>query len=301
MNQPRVLVAGGTGLLGHGLLTTAPTGWEVQATYHERLPPLEWRAQFSQMDVCDEAQVREVILGCAPTVVIHTASIGSVDLAERDPEAVRRINIGGLQAVARACEKVAALLVFISSNAVFDGANPPYAEDAPRRAVNRYGALKIEAEDWLEASGVPHLTFRPILLYGWPLPGGRSNVVTRWVADLEAGHNVEVAEDVYSMPLSASSCADAIWTALRLNRRGTYHVAGGDRTSLVGFARATARAFDLDERLIVPVPSAHFTTLAPRPHDTCFITTKMAQDLGVRPLGIREGLSAMVRTRAAIR
>jgi dTDP-4-dehydrorhamnose reductase len=301
MNQRRVLVAGGTGLLGHALLDAAPDGWEVEATWHLRRPPDAEQTKFHPLDVLDEDAVFRLIDAWRPDVVVHAASVGSVDLAERDPETVRRVNVGGLQNVARACARVGATLVFISSNAVFDGAAPPYAEDAAVHAVNTYGAIKIEAEQWLQSANVPHVIFRPLLMYGWPLPDGRSNAVTRWLNDLEAGRPVDVADDIHSMPLHAGNCADAIWAAIRLDRRGVYHVAGADRVTLVAFARETARVFDLPMALIRPVPSEHFTAFAPRPTDTSFTTTKMVRELGVRPSGIREGLAAMRRAREQAR
>jgi dTDP-4-dehydrorhamnose reductase len=297
---PRVLVTGGTGLLGQALLRSAPEGWEVSATFHRQLPPTDWRHCFLELDVSDQDAVLEVVALFRPTVVIHTASIGSVDLAERDPEGVRRINVGGLQAVARACHGAGARIALISSNAVFDGSHPPYAEDAPRRAVNAYGAIKIETEEWLERNGPPYVIFRPIMMYGWPLPGGRSNAVTRWLAEMEAGRPIEVASDIFSMPLLASNSADAIWEGLKRDCRGVYHLAGADRVTLVDFAHETARVFGCPDSLVVPVPSARFDGLAPRPLDTSFVTSKMAQQLGVRPIGIREGLLAMQRTRQRV-
>ena len=297
----RVLVAGGTGLLGQALLATAPASYDVLATSYRNTPPPEWRSRFRRVDVRDAEAVHEVIAGFRPAAVVHAASVGSVDQAEQDPEGVRSVNIGGLQAVARACDRVGALVVFVSSNAVFDGTNPPYAEDAPCCAINRYGALKIEAERWLLASGVPHVIVRPILMYGWPLAGGRGNAVTRWLEDFEAGRPVRVAEDIHSMPLLASNGAEAIWSAIQGNSRGIYHVAGADRVSLADFARETARVFGYRDGLVVPVPSSSFTTLAPRPLDTSFVTSKMERDLGVRPIGIREGLVEMQRTRVLSR
>lgn len=293
----RVLIAGGVGLLGHALLASAPSGLELRATYHERQPEPEWSARFRPMDVCDEPGVMAAIEEFRPDVVIHAASIGSVDLAEREPDRVRRVNIGGLQVVMRACARVGARLIFISSNAVFDGRHPPYDEHAPRSAANEYGRLKIEAEELVESSGLPNAIVRPILMYGWPVAGGRNNAVTRWLADFESGRPVEVADDIYSMPLRASNCAEAIWAVIRLERLGIYHVAGADRVTLAEFARETARVFAAPERLVVPVPSSHFSSLAPRPADTSFVTAKMVRDLGVRPIGIHEGLVDMRRTR----
>ena len=299
MHSARVLVTGGTGLLGKALLDAAPSGWRVVATAHRTCPPVEWAHRFTPLDLEDRAAIARVIDEVDPTVVIHAASIGSVDEAERHPEAVRRVNVGGTQAIGEACARHGAQLVFISSNAVFDGRHPPYAEDAPLQALNRYGALKIEAETWVRTQSIPHLIIRPILMYGWPFPGGRDNAMTRWLSQLERGHPFDVAEDIYSMPLLATNAAEAVWAAIGRGRSGTYHVAGADRVSLVEFARAVAQVFGHDERLIRPVPGASMAGLAPRPHDTSFVTTKMQQDLAVHPIGIREGLASLLRTRAA--
>jgi len=301
MKTPRVLIVGGTGLLGKALLEATPEGWEVSATYHRNAPPADWRHQCYAMDVRDQAAVDALVVRVRPSVIVHAAAVGSVDEAERDPARVGEVNVYGTQAVGRACARWNARFVFISSNAVFDGRCPPYDEEAPLHAVNRYGALKIEAERWIQQHGPSDaLIIRPILMYGWPPAGGRDNAVTRWLRQLEAGQTVEAAEDIYSMPLYAGNCAQTVWAAIQRGRSGTYHIAGADRVSLVDFARATARTFGLEERLVVPVPSHRFAGLAPRPADTSFVTAKMERELGVRPLGIAEGLAIMQRLRAAV-
>ena len=296
----RVLITGGTGLLGKALLETAPNGWEVFATSHRNSPPEIWKDRFSSLDVLDETAVERLGRELRPQLVIHTASIGSVDEAEREPERVAEVNVGGTQAVGRMCAHVGALLVFVSSNAVFDGSQPPYPEEAPVRSVNRYGAIKIAAEAWVRASGLAHVIIRPILMYGWPCPGGRGNVVTRWLDRLERGHPVEVDEEIVAQPLLAANCAQGIWSAVAGPRSGTFHLAGADRLSLVEFARETARVFGCDERLVTPASCDRLARFAPRPRDTSFVTTRMEHELGVRPLGVQEGLTLMQQARACV-
>ena len=300
MGPHRILITGGTGLLGKALLETAPKDCELSATCHRNRPPTEWREIFHIVDVRDREQVERLIMSLHPQVVIHAASMGSVDEAEQNPEQVFEVNVGGTQAVGRACGRVGALCVFISSNAVFDGLQPPYAEEAPLRAVNRYGQIKIAAETWLRESGLPYVIVRPLLIYGWPFPGGRGNVVTRWVDEMEQGRSVTVADDIYSRPLPATNAADGIWAAVARQQTAVYHLAGANRVSLVEFARETARVFGCDERLIIPISRDRMTQFAPRPRDTSFITTKMEQELGVRPIEIREGLVAMQRARTLV-
>jgi len=296
-----MLITGGTGLLGSALLETAPgDGMEVFATAYGHQPPPRWRDRFYLLDVRDEAAVIRLVETVRPTVVIHTASFGRVDEAERQPQLVAEVNVRGTRYVGEACARIGASLVFISSNAVFDGTQAPYAEDAPLRAINRYGALKIAAEEWIRTRcPVPYAIIRPILMYGWPLPGGRQNVVTRWLADLEQGHPIQVAEALYSQPLLATNCAEAVWACVVGGRTGIYHVGGADRLSLLEFARQAAEVFGYDGRHVRPATKRFLNQFAPRPRDTSYVTTKMVQELGVRPIGTLEGLAIMRRERVA--
>lgn len=299
MTGQRVLITGGTGLLGKALLETVPAGIVALATHHRLPPPEGWRDRFKPLDVRQGPAVEQLLAEIQPAVVIHTASIGGVEEAERDPDAVRRVNVEGTRNLLRACEKNSAALIFISSNAVFDGSSPPYREDAPLRAVNRYGQIKIEAERLVGSSSIPHLIVRPILMYGWPLAEGRQNAVTRWLKDLEEGKPVQAAQDIVSMPLWVGDCARAVWQGILKEHRGIVHLAGADRVSLARFAQEVCSVFDCDPLLIRPVQNQELPGLAPRPRDTSFTIERMLNTFGIEPVGIREGLTLMRERRVA--
>ena len=296
----RVLITGGTGLLGKALLETSPEGLEVRGTYYQNPPPVEWARWFTPLDLQQPSSVESAFQWARPTLVIHTASVGSVDEAERFPEQVRRINVEGTRRIGEACRLSGSGLIYISSNAVFDGDHPPYSEESKTHAVNQYGRFKIEAEQWVSGSGLDPLIVRPILLYGWPFPGGRSNAVTRWLNHLEKGEPVQVAEDLISMPLRAVDCAQALWEAVRRRCRGVLHLAGPEKVSLAEFARETARIFGCEEGLVHPVPNRQLGLAAARPRDTSFLLDRMKKELGLTPMGPHEGLNWMYKSRALV-
>jgi dTDP-4-dehydrorhamnose reductase len=289
----KVLITGGTGLLGKTLLETLPPQVTPFATYHSAPLPDSSVGEFLPLDVRRQSEVDKLVANVQPDVVVHAASIGSVDYTEKHPQETRTVNVQGTQYIVDACRQHRARIVFISSNAVFDGQNPPYDEQAPTNSVNYYGKLKIEGEQVVRQSGIPFVIIRPILMYGWPNPDRRANPVTWWVNSLEQGKPLKIVDDVYSKPLLAKNCAEACWAAILQERTGIYHVAGRDHVTLYEFALETARVFDLDESLITPVPSSYFPNIAPRPKDTSFTTRKMEQELGVLPIGIKDGLRYM--------
>lgn len=294
----RVLITGGTGLLGIAIQHSAPTDVQGFLVYYPgRLLPVPLRFPILSADVTDIKQMQFAFEWAMPDVVIHTAAIGSVDFAERNREQTRKVNVGGTEVVTELCKIFKSRLIYISSNAVFDGRAPFYSETAPLNPINYYGKLKAEAENIVRESSLSWAIVRPILLYGWPYPGERDNPVVWWVHSLEIGNNIMVVDNVFNKPLPAWSCAHVVWEVIRQNRTGIYHAAGRDHLSLYQFALKVAEVFELEAKLITPVPDSYFPEIAPRPQDTSFNTTKMESDLGVQTIGVIEGLIRMKNER----
>lgn len=261
--------------------------------FPERSLPVALPFPTLTADVTDRKQMQSVFKWAKPDVVIHTAAIGSVDFAERNREQTRKVNVGGTEVVAALCQIFKSRFIYISSNAVFDGRTPFYSETARVNPINYYGQLKVEAENVVRESSIPWTIVRPILMYGWPYPGERDNPVVWWVRSLENGKPIKVVDNVFNKPLPAWSCAEVVWEVIRQNRTGIYHAAGRDHLSLYQFALQVAEVFDLDARLITPVPDSYFPEIAPRPRDTSFDTTKMENDLGIKTVGVKDGLIRM--------
>lgn len=297
--KKRVLITGGTGLLGLAIQQLAPMGTQGFSVYFpERSLPEPLPFPIRAADVTDRRQMQSVFEWAIPDVVIHTAAIGSVDFAERNREQARKVNVGGTEVVAELCQIFNSRLIYISSNAVFDGITPFYSEVAPVNPINYYGQLKVEAENIVLNSSIQGVIVRPILMYGWPYPGERDNPVVWWIRSLESGKGIKVVDNVFSKPLSVWSCVEAVWAIVERGASGIYHVAGRDHISLYQFALLTAEVFNLNTDLIEPVPDSYFPEIAPRPRDTSFDTTKLEEELGWKPVGVKEGLLSMKNRRA---
>jgi len=73
----KVLITGGSGLLGRYLVKTAPEDWRIFSTYKknwQREKPAIWY----HLDIRNRAEVMELFDLIKPDIVIHCASIGSV-------------------------------------------------------------------------------------------------------------------------------------------------------------------------------------------------------------------------------
>ena len=293
MVRKTLLLLGGTGLLGKALIDTCPRDVEIHATHVRDLPATVSDTRFTRLDVTDREGVLRLFERSQPDTVVHLAGIGSVDFAEKDQHESWTINVGGTRHVIDACHQFGVRLIYLSSNAVFDGACPPYDEDAVRRPVNYYGQLKVEAEDAVRSSGLDHAVVRAILMYGWHYPQARENPVTMWIRLLEDRKPVHAVNDRYWQPLYVEDCTRLIWRILEKKKAGVYNISGPERLSLFEFALHTARVFGLESARIEGVPSSFFTTIAPRPVDTSFRSDKIRTECGLQPLGVVAGLERM--------
>jgi len=248
------------------------------------------------MDVVDEASVHYVFDRVRPHVVIHCAALGSVDYCERNPECARITNVGGVAHILNAALAHRAKVVFISSNAVFGGNGAaPYAEDDGRFPVNMYGVLKKHAEDLVMEYYEDWLIVRPIMLYGWPYRGGRSNWATRVIEFLKAGLPLKIVDDTVTQPTYAADCAEAIWKLIAADETGIFHVGGCDRLSLYGFAMSVANVWGLDGAgLLEPVSSDYFSNIVRRPQDATYDLTRMISCVA-NPVRLHDGLERMLK------
>lgn len=284
----KVLITGGSSLLGKALSTTAPDCADLHSTWFTNYVT----GCAYHLDISNKSQVAYIFERVKPEIVIHCAAVGSVDYTENHFIETHQVNVLGTENVLRCAQDFKALFVYISTNAVFDGAAPPYEETRPRQPVNRYGSIKREAED-LVMAGFNWLIIRPFMLYGWPYHGGRSNWFVTILSRLEKGETVKLVDDTYWQPSLALDVAQAIWRLIQPDIAiGIYHVASDERVSLYEFGLKIAEVWGYDAGLVQPIKSSSLKGIAPRPQDTTFRLDKL-HGLGIKLRGIEEGLRAL--------
>ncbi len=205
----RWLVTGAAGQLGRTALALAPQrGIEATGVTH------------AQLDIADEAAVRDALDRVRPAVVLNCAAFTATDRCETEPEAARRGNVLGPAVLAQAC-RGRARLVHISSDYVFDGrAFMPVPEDAPTGPLSAYGRSKLGGEQAVRAAGGDHLIVRTQWVFG---PG--PNFVRTILRAAQKGEPLRVVEDQLGRPTWTTPLVRAIFHAVEAGASGTLHVA----------------------------------------------------------------------------
>jgi len=294
----RILITGGTGLLGLALVDTANADYEISATYVGDYTQSDTdRVKYVKLDIRNIEGHSRLFREFKPEAVIHTAGVGSPDQAEKHKEETEKINIDGIRNIINHCEAHRSKFIYISSNGIYDGQNAPYKEEVEASPINYYGEIKLEGERLTRGCAVPHAIVRPILMYGWNHPFERPNIVTFAISQLKKGAKVFAYDEVYVTPLFARNCAEAIWKIIEKGKYETFNIGGSQRASVYELVRNAAGIFGLDANLVLPVKQGFFSELVKRPRDTSYDTEKMRKVLGVKPLSINEGLMLMKKSK----
>jgi len=296
----KILITGGTGLLGKALVETNNSVRDITAVYIGNYAMQDGSsAKYIKADICDKDAMGDIFASTIPDVVIHTAGAANVDFCEKNQASGRRANVYGTEVITSLCKIYGSKMVFISTNAVFDGKNAPYSEAAAPCPLNIYGKMKLEAEKIVSSSGLKYQIIRPILMYGWNDERERANPVTWLINKLKNKETVNMVDDVYENPLFSNHCAEIIWALIDKNKEGYYHVAGTDVVNRYQFAHIVAEIFGLDKNLVKAVPSSFFKDIAPRPANTSYSTAKVEKDLNIKLPGLRKSLELMKNMKGA--
>jgi dTDP-4-dehydrorhamnose reductase len=128
----------------------------------------------SELDITDEAAVAEVVHGTAPSLVLNAAAWTDVDGCEADPQRAHLVNAIGPWWLARACARVGATLVQVSTDYVFGGSAPLDADGRPRgwmefdpvAPINAYGRSKWAGEQLVREALPAHHIVRTAWVNG---------------------------------------------------------------------------------------------------------------------------------------
>ncbi len=288
----KILITGGSGLLGKSLAETKPKDTVLILTCLRNIYGITTDDTWYKMDVRNRSDVSEIFQRVQPDAVIHCAAVGSVDYTESHYDEVAEVNFVGTQYVVDTANEYKTRMIYISSNAVFGGDHPPYDEQSPLEPANLYGNIKKRAERYVMDIADRWLIIRPFLLYGWPYQGGRTNwaatIIDRW----QNSDTLKMVNDCVWMPTYAPDCAEAIWKLLFQENNEIYNVASPERLTLYEFGLKVCEVFELDKNILEPVPSSYFKSMARRPVDTTYDLVKLSQ-AGIIMLDAKTGLEEM--------
>lgn len=274
-NQPRILVTGASGQLGHYILGRLENlgkkvvGWSQKSTgtlFGTELQPVD----FSHGEVIVQALER-----AQPDVIIHAGAMSGADDVRKEPDRGQLINTEATRIIADWAGSRGARLIFTSTDMVFNGSRPMWHEDDPVCPILAYGCTKASAEPFV--TDIPKgLVARISLLFG-PTLTGRPSFFTSTLNAIAQGQSRPVFVDEWRTPVDYITVA-RILCRLAIDRAdvtGVLHIGGPERMTRYDLLRQGALWAGLDSSLLIPVKSKELDLPEPRPSDLSLDTRRL--------------------------
>ena len=165
--------------------------------------------------------MRAALEGIQPELVVHPAGIPDLDIADADPARAYLVNVLGTRHVVESAHAVRAEVVYISTDAVFDGKKTrPYVESDLPSPITVYGRTKLGGETVVQTQP-KYWIFRVSVLFG----PGKTNFVEKGLRKIVAGEQYVVAGDQEGCATYTLDAAYKIMEVVEARRYGLYHLA----------------------------------------------------------------------------
>ena len=258
----KILITGAKGQLGNEL--TAILGAqhsEIGAidTQYENCEVIP--ADVDTLDITNTDNVISFLEKTQPDIVINCAAMTDVDGCETNFELAMKVNALGPLNLAKACNKIGAKLVHISTDYVFAGnGSHPYCEWDICAPNSIYGKSKFLGEQYVREQTSRYFIVRTAWLYGYI---GKNFVKT--ILNLAKGKDqIKVVNDQIGNPTNANDLAHHILKIALTDNYGIYHCTGAGEASWFDFASLIVEYAHLNCK-VLPCSTDEFPRPAKRP------------------------------------
>ena len=234
--------------------------------------------EYCRLDITDAAAVNAALMRIKPDAVIHCAAWTAVDAAEDEENRGRvyAVNVDGTANIASVCSALDCMLLYISTDYVFDGqGDEPWRPDCRTYApLNVYGRSKLEGE--LAVASAVERFF--IVRTAWVFGVNGKNFV-RTMLELGKTHDsLRVVNDQIGTPTYTPDLARLLADMIESEEYGYYHATNeGGFISWYDFAVEIFRQAGYSVE-VIPVSTAEYGLVkAARPFNSRLDKGKLTQ------------------------
>lgn len=305
---PTVLVTGAKGQLGKKIIDLLSDKYALVLTDSE------------EMDITDKSMVNQVLESSKPDIIIHGAAYTKVDAAEENKELCYKINSEGTKNIAEAARQNGAILIYISTDFVFDGDNKtPYLENNTPKPLSVYGQTKFEGEKYVQEICDKYYIIRVSWLFG-ELPDGHpgTNFVEAMLKLAKERDSLNIVNDQIGSPTYTNDLVNVIDQIIRSQDLGVrtqvgknlkpttynlspvpygiYHFSGNNACSWYDFAKEIFKQTGNNIKLN-PITSDQYPQKAKRPAYSYMAKDKIEKALGIKVRNWQEMVKEYINSR----
>ncbi|MBN2443653.1 MAG: dTDP-4-dehydrorhamnose reductase [Spirochaetales bacterium] len=243
----------------------------------------------NDFDIRQKKDVIKNVCEIKPDILIHMAAWVDVDGCEKKPQEAMEINYRGVMNITEACRMIDSKLIFISSDYIFDGIDPPlggYLENSESNPLNVYGKAKRFSEQYIQNMLHNYLIIRTAWLFG----GGnaQNSFILKVLDSLKYSNKFYAIVDQVGSPTYSVELGECLCKILKSkdfdSLKGIYHIANTGECSWYDQALKTVEFMygRTHQYKIIPVLMNSSSYYARRPKYSVLNTDKFYYATGIR-------------------
>lgn len=288
--KKRLLIIGGSGLLGTNWALAVRNSFNVHLALHHRLIEITG-VHSHQLDWQD---IREVERYCAkldPHIIVNACGFTDVDGCESNPRRSYDANVHVAKLFAQIATECDAKYVHISTDHIFDGSVKLVEETQSPCPLNTYAQHKYMAEQEILEICSSALICRTNFI-GWGTSYRRS-FSDEILDKLKSGSPISMFDDVFFSPVSTSQLVHVATILIEKSCAGIVNICSNERISKYEFSKKLATVFAFDPEQIQPVQAFRLRNQTKRPFDLSLSDTKLRKILNFSGITIDSTLEAL--------
>jgi len=286
----KYLILGANGLIGrHFVRLCKEKGIDYLGTRYSR--ESEGLIPFNQLEF---ARIPVFFDEVSPTVVVNGIGLaGGVNFCEENPAIGREYHVDATKIMVDWCRRNSAVFVYISTDYVFDGENPPYKEEDETNPLNLYGRLKLEGEQYTRANLERYVIARTTNVFGWDPETKTPNFLMSLMDMLKDKDIIKVPGFLYGNPTYVGDLASGIMDLIEKQHYGLYHIVGSENINRFDWALKLVGMIGLKGKTLERIDTPP-VDMVPRPLRSHLDTGKFRKVSNVKLHDVEEGLKLFI-------
>ena len=290
----KVLVTGGSGLLGQHLNFAISKNFKIRTTYNNNLGNCG-EFDSKKIDIRNELELNDLFQEFQPDIVIHAAAITNpIPKENQSTKDYFNLNVTATKNIASLCQDYHSKLIYISTDLVYAGYRGSFLkEDAKLIPASLYAETKLVGEMKVKESTDNYLILRTSLLYGFGLNHSRCHFHFM-IDELKNKRPVKLFTDQYRTPISLNDASSIISHLAEMDVKDEITNLGGlERVSRYELGEMLCSIAGFDKNLLQKITTDNIPNY-PKVEDVSLNTGKL-QSLGLKSRTIEENILELIK------
>jgi dTDP-4-dehydrorhamnose reductase len=272
-NRKKILILGGSGMLGKDLLDlfTQDENYQVFTIFRNSIDLKKNNLKVFNFDLKKKDQLLETILQIMPDIVINSAAITNIDYCENNIEESYYLHSNIISIIKEILPEIK--FVYISTDSIFDGKAGNYTEEDEPNPLNVYAKSKLAGELNSKKCYDNCIIARTNII-GYHINNQKS--LSEWaIMNLRNNKSISGFNDVYFNPLYTKINAKCLKDLIEIDYSGIINLASNNYIDKYSFLVLLSNALEMSQNLIISQKYDQNNFKAIRPLNTTLNNTKL--------------------------